>query len=64
MKLSLKYIGRIPNREIELTVKISNGEFTEDVTNLYYVVDVDLINNLREVADELEEHNKELLENQ
>lgn len=62
MKLSLRYIGRSPNRSIELTVETSNATFTEEVTNLFYAVDVDLINNLREIADDLEECNNELEE--
>jgi hypothetical protein len=59
MKLSLRRIGG-RNCILELTVETNNATLTEDVTNLFYLVDVDLINNLREIADELEEHNKEI----
>ena len=62
MKLALRYIGG-RHCIVELTLTLDNGEFIERVTNMNSVVDVNLIDNLREIADELEEHNKEILKN-
>jgi len=42
---------------IELTVDGTNVSLTEDITNLHGYVDSDLIESLRMIADELEEHN-------
>lgn len=54
MKLSLKYIGRTI---LNLVVESNNTTLEEDITNLHYYVDEDFITSLREIADNLEEHN-------
>lgn len=55
MKLSLKSIGRTI---LQLKIETHNALIEEDVTNLHSYVNEELINSLREVADQLEEHNK------
>ena len=49
-----------PSSLIELTFKDYDTEFTVDVTNMKGLVDVNLIENLRQVADELEEQNRSI----
>ena len=61
MEISIRRIGGsgiTPASFIELTVKSEYSEFTTDVTDLRKKVDVDLIANLRQLADELEEQNR------
>jgi hypothetical protein len=61
MLITTKHIGSYggnPASIIELTVKGSNTELMEDVTDMKNMVDYDFIQNLREIADELEEHNQ------
>jgi hypothetical protein len=61
MRLSIKHIGSYGGNAaklVELTIDLFNGTYTEDVTNLHGFVDEELISNLREIADELEEHNR------
>jgi hypothetical protein len=61
MELSIKHYGNsriTPSKIIQLTIKGSNCELTEDVTNLNGKVDKDLIDNLRQIADELEYQNQ------
>ena len=55
MKLSLKTIGRTI---LQLKVETHDCILETDVTNLHFYVDEELINSLREIADQLEEHNK------
>lgn len=55
MKLSLKTIGRTI---LQLKVETHDCILETDVTNLHSYVDEELINSLREIADQLEEHNK------
>jgi len=45
---------------IEMTVTSygENAKIVEDVTDLDHIVNTNLIQNLRDVADELEEHNR------
>ena len=47
-----------PSKIIELTCKDYDNQFTVDVTDLKGLVNVNLIENLRQVADELEEQNR------
>lgn len=61
MEILIKHYGKLagkPSKIIELTCKDHNTQFTVDVTNLNGLVDVNLIENLRQIADELEEQNK------
>jgi hypothetical protein len=61
MKLTTRTIGRTI---VELTVESTNGDarIIADVTNRHGYVDEEFINDLREVADYLEEHNLKVLE--
>jgi hypothetical protein len=66
MEISTKQYGdsRIsPAKIIEIIVKGLNFEFKEDVTNLNGEVDKDLIDNLRQIADELEYQNHLIKQN-
>lgn len=67
MKFETKHIGSAGGRPasiIELTVKGDNIFFTEDVLNFKTnKVDEDFIMDLRQLADELQEHN-DLVDNQ
>ena len=61
MEILVKHYGNsrtTPSKIIELTCKDYDTQFTVDVTNLKGLVDVNLIENLRQVADELEEQNR------
>lgn len=61
MEILIKHYGNsrtAPSKIIELTCKDYDTQFTVDVTNLKGLVDVNLIQNLRQVADELEEQNR------
>ena len=61
MKLTTKHIGAyggFPAKIIELTVSDGNATITEDITDLDRKVDDNFIMGLRELADELEEHNQ------
>jgi GTP:adenosylcobinamide-phosphate guanylyltransferase len=63
MEILIKHYGNSrtsPSKTIELTFKSDESEFTVDVTNLKGLVDVNLIENLRQIADELEEQNREV----
>ncbi len=54
--------GDYPAKIIELTVINQGTTTTEGVTDLKGRVDENLIQSLREIADELEEHNANLYE--
>lgn len=61
MELTIKHFGNsrtTPSKIIEITCSHNNAQFTADVTNLKGIVDVNLIQSLRDIADELEEQNK------
>ena len=61
MEILIKHYGNSRttySKIIELTFKNYDTQFTIDVTNLKGLVDVNLIENLRQVADELEEQNR------
>ena len=61
MQILIKHYGRTitgASKVIELTCKYYDTQFTVDVTNRKGLVDVSLIENLRQVADELEEQNE------
>ena len=56
------YAGR-PAKIIELTVKsitFGDAQLTETITNLDSKVDKEFIQNLRDLADELEKHNTDV----
>jgi hypothetical protein len=60
MEIIIKHFGNsriTPSKIIELTFKNYDTQFTVDVTNYKGLVDVNFIENLRQVADELEEQN-------
>ena len=57
MKITLRHASF----GIEMTVEAYNGgRLIEDITNLDKEVSLELIENLKEVVNELEQHNKEL----
>ena len=61
MEIIIKHYGNsriTPSKIIELTCIGDNTRFSVDVTNLKGLVDVRLIENLRQIADELENQNK------
>ena len=63
MKLTTRHIdayGGNPASIIELTVESDNSSITETITSLSDIVDENLIMALRELADELEEHNQKI----
>lgn len=63
MKIYIRKIGGsslTPAKIIELLIKTNSIEITEDVTNLHGLVDENFIQDLRNIADELEEQNKKL----
>jgi len=65
MELSLKHYGNgggRPSNIIELKVISNNTIIEEDITDRNSKVDENFIMVLREIADELEEHNKLLAE--
>lgn len=60
MDLILKQYGSSrtkPASIISLTCKVYYAELTVEITNMRGFVDENLIQNLRDIADELEEHN-------
>lgn len=65
MNITLNHIGSKgggPASIVEMTITGLAGEITEDISNMYSYVNIEIIENLREIADELEEHNKKLTE--
>ncbi|WP_424493917.1 hypothetical protein [Salinimicrobium sp. GXAS 041] len=65
MEFKTRHFGGHGNKAssiIELTISDfgGNSEITEDITNLDGLVDDNLISGLRELADELEEHNEKI----
>jgi len=63
MEFKIKHIGAyggFPAEIIELTIESLNSTITEDITDLNSKVDEDFIFELRQLADELEEHNEQL----
>lgn len=60
MDLILKQYGfsrTKPASIIQLTCKDYNAELTADITNMHGFVDENFIQNLRDIANDLEEHN-------
>ena len=60
MNFKTRHIGSYggnPAKIIELTIEAWNSTITEDITDLKGYVDENLIMALRNLADELEEHN-------
>lgn len=55
MKLSLRPIGKTI---LQLKIETHNTIIEEDITNLHSYINEEFINSLREIADQLEEHNK------
>jgi ABC-type uncharacterized transport system substrate-binding protein len=65
MEFNIKHIGVIdskPAKYIELTIKGWNNIILEDITTLYGSVDINLIAQLKEIVNELENHNIKLSE--
>lgn len=56
--------GGSPAKIIELTIEGLNSTISEDITDLKGNVDENLIMALRNLADELEEHNLKKAENE
>jgi len=57
MEISIRKIG---SKIIELTVDSDENLLTKEITKLDGTVDQDFINRLREIADELEDHNSQI----
>ena len=57
MKITSRHIGNIM---IEVTVSTQETSLTVDVCNLSGFVNLELIDNLKELAEELELHNEQL----
>lgn len=61
MEIELRHIGGAGNRPasiLEIAVKTISGTFVEDIASFSDgKVDVSLINNLKDIINELEEHN-------
>ena len=60
MELKLKHYGNsriTPSKIIELTIESNGNTIVEDLTNLKGLIDTKFIDNLRWIADELEEQN-------
>ena len=65
MNLSIRRIGgssRTPAKIIEMIVSTGGASIETDITNLKGRVDDDLIQSLRQIADELQEQN-DLIDN-
>jgi len=65
MNLSIRRIGgssRTPAKIIEMIVSTGGSSIETDITNLKGRVDDDLIQSLRQIADELQEQN-DLIDN-
>lgn len=63
MEVSIKHYGNSrmrPSKIITMTVDCGDAKITEDITNLQGYVKQSLIEELRNIADELEEQNKML----
>lgn len=60
MELKLRHIG---GKIIEMTVESNHATISEHVTNGQGLVDDSLIEELRAIADELEEHNADIKQN-
>lgn len=54
---------RVSKNILELTIKDAGTRITTDVINMNGLIDENLIQNLRDVADEFEEHNINVTEN-
>lgn len=54
---------RVSKNILELTIKDSGTTITTDVINMNGLIDENLIQSLRDVADEFEEHNINVTEN-
>lgn len=60
MKIKLRHIGGhgpFPSAMIELIIVAGSATISEDITNRDSKVDTQLIDDLREIADELENQN-------
>ena len=60
MNISIREIG---STMLELTIELNGSRLIEEITKLDGTVDQGFINQLREVADELEEHNNQINKN-
>jgi hypothetical protein len=58
MDISLRYIGGNPAKIIEFCIESNTTTIKEDITNMDSKIDPEFINNLREIADDLELQNK------
>ena len=59
MEIKIRNIG---NLIVEMTIEDWGAKITTDITTLNGVVPIELINNLKEVAEELELHNEQIKE--
>lgn len=57
MEISLKTIGK---KILQLRIESNNCTVIEDVTNLNGIVNENLISDLRNIADEIEQHNSKI----
>lgn len=56
--ISIRHIGGDPASIIEMTITDGDTTIVTDVTDVRSMVAQDLIDNLREIAEELEAHNE------
>ena len=57
MEFSLRYYC---SKGVELTINTFNTTITEDLTDVYGLVNEDLITNLEDVIEQLKEHNTKI----
>lgn len=57
MEFSLRYYC---SKGVELNINTSNTTITEDLTDVYGLVNEDLITNLEDVIEQLKEHNTKI----
>lgn len=65
MDFKTEHIGSFGGRPaniVQLVVSTNNTTITEDITDLKGMIDNDIIQSLRNIADELEEHNQNTIQ--
>jgi len=56
MDISIRHVG---SSIVEMTIEYGSATIVADVTDMQGIADEQLIENLRSIADELEQHNEE-----
>lgn len=60
MKLELRHVGVHPNKNVKILATVGGTMTDENLTVSDEMVSYDLIQNLRDIADELEGHNQKV----